>query len=241
MNELEKLFGDLKHFRTVLSATASVDELSDVVKIRRRRIYLFSEIQEEDNPEDNTGYIIKCMHLMDEISSDPITMMIHSPGGDILAGMSIIQTMRDLRSPVHTLVVGQAASMAAAVAVAGAKRFAYPCARWLLHRGKGSAEGDSDDIAIEAKELRTIDTYADQVILNHTKIPTERLSRMQRKNYWLGVREALQFGLIDDVVTPSQGPSDWNAWLPDPKRIRAKQRQDEEDEEEEKEKPTNVG
>ena len=164
------------------------------------------------------GGLISVLRMLDATDpGKPITFYINSPGGDIHAGLALIQTMRDLRSPVHTFVLQHAASMAAVVAVAGAKRLAFPTSRWLLHRGKDwGGEGDYEDIGIKARELRIVDKTADRVLLNFTKIKEEQLESMQRKDYWLGVRDALRWGMIDSVVMPRQGPSELKAWLPKP-------------------------
>jgi len=141
-------------------------------------------------------------------------MYVNSRGGDVAAGLALIQTMRDLRSPITTFVMQQAASMAAVVAVAGAKRLAFPTSRWLLHRDYvPHAEGDYEDIEIVGREMKLVDKSADQVIVNCTKIRANQLDEMQRKDFWLGVREAIKLGIIDDVATPRKGP-EWKAWLP---------------------------
>lgn len=197
----------------VLDAIAGIDSYGERLQLDKRFLFLFEAIQSTDFTSEDSGagvsYLIRALRVLDEISSHPIILYINSPGGDILAGMALIQTMRDLRSPVHTFVVGQAASMAGIVAVAGAKRFAYPCARWLLHRGKGGAEGDHEDILIQAKELKIIDSYADQVLLNFTKIKPDQLEELQRKDFWLGAKEAIHYGIVDQIVTPRQGPKKW--------------------------------
>ena len=196
---------------------ASLGEWGALMQVSTRRVYLFTEIHAEDQDAEvvGIGWLIKALYTLDAIDEKPITMYINSPGGDISAGMALISVMRDLRSRVDTFVVGQASSMAAVVAVAGAYRKAYPTARWLLHRGKSSAQGDATDIDIEAKEFKMLDSYADQVVINASggKVEPKQLGKLQRKNHYMGAEEALKMGLLDEIVMPQQ----WAGvkWIPE--------------------------
>ena len=205
-----------------------------------RILLLFDEVGSGDGKKDEAivfsnkttiSDLIAAFLYFDSVSADPITLFINSPGGEIISGLALIQTMRDLESPVHTVVLGEAASMAAVIAVAGDKRFAYPHARWLLHRGKGEARGDADDIGIAAKELKILDGYADYLVVQQTKIPAERLKRMQAKDKWMGTPEALKWGLIDEITTPRKGPANW---IPDKAFLKSlREKEEEEDRERE--------
>lgn len=185
--------------------------------LEHRALFLTTEIRPDsyyDDEAPGVGGLIAAMMMLDAVASSPITLYINSPGGDVHAGMALIQVMRDLRSPVHTVVLQQAASMAAVVAVAGARRWAYPTARWLLHRSYAAAEGDHEDLLVAAKETRLVDRAADQVLLNFTRIKPEDLERFTRKDFWLGAKEALRWGLVDDIRVPRQGPNEVKRWLP---------------------------
>lgn len=196
---------------------ADLGEWGAIMQVAQRSLFLFQEIHDQDDPDANelgVGHLIKGLVVLDQIDQSPIRLYINSPGGSIAAGMALINVMRDLASPVHTFVVGLAASMAGVVAVSGIRRLAYPTARWMLHRGRTSAHGDAEDLEIEAKEMRTVDSYADQVIINSSggKIDYRLLSKLQRKNYWIGCEEAMKHGLLDEIVTPKQG---WDNWIPE--------------------------
>jgi ATP-dependent Clp protease protease subunit len=195
---------------------ANMGEWGALMQVLTRRMFLTTPISEKDldNEIEGVGWLIKGLYTLDSLSHEPITLYINSPGGDISAGMALINVMRDIEAPIVTFVIGEAASMAAVVAVSGRKRVAYPTARWLLHRGKSSASGDATDIEIEAKEFRTVDSYADQVIINASggKITPKQLGRMQRKNFWMGAEEAKKHGLLDEIVYPKNG---WEKWIPE--------------------------
>lgn len=236
---LEKLIGPLEPgVREVWSPATSLQAYAQYAQLQSRSLYLFGAISQLGSDEEQyeavlvaeTDYMVQVLRMLDAISSEPITIYINSVGGSIPAGMALIQTMRDLSSPVHTFVIGEAASMAAIVAMAGDKRFAFPAAQWLLHRGKFSVHGDREDLDISTKKAALDDLTADQVIVNFTKIPATKLETMQRKDKWMGVEEALKWGLIDEIVVPKRSPSaDWKAWLPDRKRLKAKREKDEEE------------
>ncbi len=198
-------------------AFAGIDAAAAEWQRRNRVLFLFQAIESEDELDDiGMGGLIRATRMFDAESHDPIQMWIDSPGGDIMAGLRLIHVLRDLESPIHTIVLGQAASMAAVVAITGGdKRLAYPWARWLLHRGKTEAHGDADDIGITAKELKTLDGYADFRIVKRTKIPADKLKRMQQKDRWFSAVEALKWGLIDEIVWPRKDPAETSFWIPD--------------------------
>lgn len=221
MTDLDALLPVKQGAEWTVPALAGIDEWAAYHQIRNRQLFLTWTIADEESDETGQGVanLIRSLRMLDAVSRDPITLFINSPGGEIMGGLALINTMRDIESPVHTFVVGQAASMSAIVAVAGDKRLAFPTARWLLHRGHGYAEGDKEDILISAKELAILDAYGDQVVVNFTSIPEAQLARMQRKDKWLGAEEALKLGMVDEIVTPRKTP-EGKLWIPSAKMIR---------------------
>lgn len=191
---------------------AGIDAHAGRLQFESRILYLFTDIgspDEEGMPSVTT--LITGLRTLDAYApGKPITLYINSLGGEISSGLSLIQVMRDLKSPVHTVVLGMAASMAAYVAVAGAKRYAYPTARYMMHRAKTwGVSGDHTDIDIEAKELKVVNAYCDQVLINFTSIKPEQLEAMTSKDFWFGTKEALKLGILDEVIIPRQGPNRW--------------------------------
>lgn len=232
--------GGIEHesVQTQLNALASIEHWTDYWARQARSLFLFDEVsggsmgRRRDKAEfaivSSVEFFVSALLYFDSVSHDPIRLYINSPGGDIIGGLALIAFMRSVESPVHTIVAAEAASMAAVIAVAGDRRFAYPQARWLLHRGKSSAQGDADDVAIAAKEIKVRDGQADLIVVNHTKIPPDRLKKMQVKDKWLGTPEALKWGLIDEVIQPSKGPANW---LPDKQFLKSLREKEEEEEE----------
>ena len=128
--------------------------------------------------DDNVGNLImaQLLHLESEDPDKDINLYINSPGGDITALFAIYDTMQYIKPDVSTIVMGQAASAAAVLLLAGApgKRFALPHSRVLLHQPHGGAQGQAVDIEIQAKEITRSRRCSS------SSSPTTRASRSRR-------------------------------------------------------------
>ncbi|GAB3405044.1 MULTISPECIES: ATP-dependent Clp protease proteolytic subunit [Schumannella] len=141
-------------------------------------------------------------------SQDPdrdIVMYINSPGGSFTAMTAIYDTMQYIRPQVMTVVLGQAASAAAVIAAAGepGKRLALPNARVLIHQpAVGEAgRGQASDIEIQAKEILRLRTWLEETLANHSKKSQEEINAAIERDTILTAPEALEYGLIDQVLT----------------------------------------
>ncbi len=139
-------------------------------------------------------------------SEDPekdIHFYINSPGGSVTAGLAIYDTMQYIRPPVSTLCLGQAASMAAWLLTAGAKgkRYALPYARILLHQPLGGARGQASDIDIQAKEILRLREQLNNILMKHTGQNLKRVERDTDRDLFLTSRQALEYGIIDEVIS----------------------------------------
>jgi ATP-dependent Clp protease protease subunit len=140
-------------------------------------------------------------------SDDPdkdIRLYINSPGGSVTAGLAIYDTMQYVRAPVSTICMGQAASMAAVLLLAGAKgkRFSLPNSRVLLHQPSGGLEGQATDIDIRAREILQLRAKLDGIISHHTGQTPERVHRDLQRDYILAAEDARAYGIIDEIVSP---------------------------------------
>ena len=155
--------------------------------------------------DDNVGNLImaQLLHLESEDPDKDINLYINSPGGDITALFAIYDTMQYVKCDVSTTVMGQAASAAAVLALAGAKgkRFALPHSRILLHQPHGGAQGQAVDIEIQAKEMTRYRKLLDQLISEHTGQSLEKVSKDTDRDYILTAPEAVEYGVIDEVIT----------------------------------------
>ncbi|NLT25234.1 MAG: ATP-dependent Clp protease proteolytic subunit [Microbacteriaceae bacterium] len=145
-------------------------------------------------------------------SQDPdrdITMYINSPGGSFTAMTAIYDTMQYIRPEVQTVCLGQAASAAAVLLAAGepGKRLALPNARVLIHQPatSGGGQGQASDIEIQAREVLRMREWLEEAISKHTGQDTEKVSADIERDKILSAQEALEYGLIDQVLTSRKG------------------------------------
>ncbi len=143
------------------------------------------------------------LHLESEEPEKDINLYINSPGGDITALFAIYDTMAYIKPDVSTIVMGQAASAAAVLLLAGAKgkRFALPHARVLLHQPHGGAQGQAVDIEIQAKEITRYRRLMEELIAEHTGQPLEKVAKDTDRDYILTAEEAKDYGIIDEIIT----------------------------------------
>jgi ATP-dependent Clp protease, protease subunit len=154
--------------------------------------------------DDDVANVIVAQLLFLE-SEDPdkdINLYINSPGGSVTAGLAIYDTMQYVKPPVSTICVGQAASMAAMLLLAGAKgkRYALPNARIMIHQPMGGARGQATDIDIQAREILRMKAKLNELIAKHTNQTLERVEKDTDRDYFMGAVEAKQYGIIDEVV-----------------------------------------
>jgi len=155
--------------------------------------------------DDAVGNLImaQLLHLESEDPDKDINLYINSPGGDITALFAIYDTMQFIKCDVATTVMGQAASAAAVLLLAGAKgkRFALPHSRVLLHQPHGGAQGQAVDIEIQAKEITRYRKLLEHLIAEHTGQPLERVEKDTDRDYILTAEEAKDYGVIDQIIT----------------------------------------
>ena len=132
------------------------------------------------------------LHLESEDPEKDIHLYINSPGGEVASGFAIYDTMQFIKPDVSTIVMGQAASFAAFLLLAGAKgkRYALPHARVLLHQPHGGAQGQAVDIEIQAKEITRYRKLLEQLISEHTGQPLDKVTKDTDRDYILTADEA---------------------------------------------------
>ena len=147
--------------------------------------------------------IAQMLFLEAEDPDKDIALYINSPGGSVTAGMAIYDTMQYIKPDVSTIVMGQAASAAAVLLLAGAhgKRFALPHSRVLLHQPHGGAQGQAVDIEIQAKEITRYRKLLEQLISEHTGQSLERVAKDTDRDYILTAEEAKEYGVVDEIIT----------------------------------------
>jgi ATP-dependent Clp protease protease subunit len=148
--------------------------------------------------------VAQMLFLSNEDSKLPISFYINSPGGSVSAGLAIYDTMQFLRCEVHTFCVGMAASMGAVLMVGGTKgkRFILQNSRMLLHQPliSGVLEGPATDLSIEAAEIIRLRLRLYEIISKHSNQPLEKVEVDCDRNKWLDAREAVEYGLADQML-----------------------------------------
>mgnify|MGYP003913783709 FL=1 len=167
--------------------------------LRERIIFLGTGI--DDQVAD--ALVAQLLFLEAEDPEKDIQIYINSPGGSVTAGLAIYDTMQQVAPDVVTICYGLAASMGAFLLSGGAKgkRLALPNARIMIHQPLGGAQGQAVDIEIQAKEILYLKDTLNGLMAEHTGQPLEKIAEDTDRDYFLSPAEAVQYGLIDRVVT----------------------------------------
>lgn len=155
---------------------------------------------------DDSVASVVCAQLLFLESENPnkdISFYINSPGGIITSGMAIYDTMRYIRPDISTVCIGQAASMGSLLLCAGTKgkRYALPNSRIMIHQPSGGAQGQATDIEIQAREILAVRARLNQIYVEHTGQSLDVIETNVERDRYMTPEEALEFGLIDEVVT----------------------------------------
>jgi ATP-dependent Clp protease protease subunit len=160
--------------------------------------------------DDQVGNLImaQLLHLESEDPDKDISLYINSPGGVITSLFAIYDTMQYVKPDISTIVMGQAASAAAVLLLAGAKgkRFALPHSRILLHQPHGGAEGQAVDIEIQAREITRSRELLDRLISQHTGQSLEKVTKDTDRDYILTAEDAKTYGIVDEILTTRIAP-----------------------------------
>jgi ATP-dependent Clp protease, protease subunit len=190
---------------TIVEQTARGERAYDLYSrlLRDRIIFLGSAV------DDLVASLVTAQLLFLEADNPEkdIFLYINSPGGSVTAGMAIYDTMQYVRPDISTLCVGQAASMGALLLTAGAKgkRHALPHARVMIHQPWGGVEGQATEIHIHAREMLRVREELNQILSHHTGRPTEQIARDTERDNFLTSQQAVEYGLIDQVITRRSG------------------------------------
>jgi ATP-dependent Clp protease protease subunit len=187
----------------VLEQTSKGERSYDIYsRLLRDRVIL---LEGEVHDQMANLIVAQLLYLESEDSNKDISMYINSPGGSVTAGMAIYDTMQFIKPDVQTIVMGQACSMGSLLAQAGAKdkRMMLPNARHMIHQPSGGARGMQSDIEISYKEITYLKKRLTEIYVNHnSKGKTyEEFERDMDRDKFMSAQEALDYGLIDKIVT----------------------------------------
>jgi ATP-dependent Clp protease, protease subunit len=166
--------------------------------LRERIIFLGTGV---DSEVANT-LVAQMLILEAEDPEKDIQLYINSPGGEIVAGMAIYDTMRQIKPDVVTICYGLAASMGAFLLAGGTpgKRMSLPNSRIMIHQPSGGAQGQAIDIEIQAKEILYLKDKLNRALAEHTKQPIDKIIEDTERDNFMSPAEAQAYGLIDKVI-----------------------------------------
>ena len=156
---------------------------------------------EEINSVSANLVVAQLLHLESQDAEKDISLYINSPGGEVYSGLAILDTMNFIKPQVSTICVGMAASMAAVLLSAGAKgkRFCLPHSKVMIHQPSGGAQGQQTEI--EAEESKKTRRELNQILSDASGQPIEKVQADTERDNYLTAAEALDYGLIDRIVT----------------------------------------
>ena len=158
--------------------------------------------------DDDVANIVQAqlLFLSSIDSKADISLYLNTPGGSVSDGLGIYDTMQIITPDVATICTGMAASMGSVLLCAGAKgkRSALPHSRVMIHEPLGGVKGQAEDILIEAREIEKCRKELFNIISEHSGQPFDKVFADGDRNYWMTAQEALEYGMIDQIMTKSR-------------------------------------
>ena len=186
---------------TVIETTGRGERAFDIYSrlLKERIIFLTGQV----NDEVASLICAQLLFLEAENPKKEISFYINSPGGVVTSGLAILDTMRYIRCPVSTIVMGQAASMGSLLLCCGekGKRYALPNARVMIHQPSGGFQGQATDMEIHVKEILSIKARLNQIYVEQTGQKLSVIENAMERDNFMTAEEALKFGLIDEIIT----------------------------------------
>ena len=186
---------------TVIEKTHEGERAYDIYsRLLKDRIIFLSGVINTDNA--NT-IIAQLLFLEKENQKEDIQIFVNSPGGEIDAGMAILDTMNYIKPNITTICVGMAASMACVILAGGekGKRLALPNSKLLIHQPLWGAEGQASDIIIKAEEITKVRAKIYKILSKYTGQTTKQIEKDADRDKYFTAEEAKKYGLIDKIVT----------------------------------------
>ena len=167
--------------------------------LKERIVFLGEEV----NQTTSSLIVAQMMFLEAEDPDKDIHFYINSPGGSVTDGYAIYDTMHYVKCDVATYCMGMAASMGAFLLAGGekGKRFALPNAEVMIHQPLGGTKGQATEIEIAAKQILRTKENLNRILSENTGKPIEEIARDTERDNWMTAQEALDYGLIDKIIT----------------------------------------
>lgn len=168
----------------------------DDIILKHRTLFLTGEIKPEIIEQ-----LLKRIFLLDALNNKPIRLYINSEGGSVRAGFAFIDTMRLIKSPITTIIIGQACSMAGLISIAGTKRYITKNAVWMGHDMSGGITGDySNKVEYRANYLKKEWITIQNHLKIYTKLSDSEIEILRNGEMWLQPKECLEKGIVDHIL-----------------------------------------
>ena len=189
---------------TVLEADGRAERAFDLYsRLLRDRIVFLGRPVDDEIANLIVGQLL---YLAAEDPEKDIALYVNSPGGEVYAGLAIYDAMQHIRPDVSTICFGMGMSAAALIVCSGApgKRFALPNAKLMIHQGSAGFRGAPSDITIAAREVEATTRQMAELIALHSGRPFERVLEDIDRDRFMTPSEAVEYGLVDDVLRPTR-------------------------------------
>lgn len=188
INDNEKYKEESKDFSSILTEKS----------LKSRTIFISGEINQELAEKVCTKLLI-----LEELSDEPIKIFINSQGGHVESADTIHDVIKFIKPKVIMIGTGWVASAGITIYLAAEKenRYSLPNTRYMIHQPLGGFNGPATDIGIEAKEILRIRTRINNLISEATNQPIEKVNKDTDRNYWLTSTEALEYGLVNKIIS----------------------------------------
>ena len=158
----------------------------------------------EEVNDTTAGLVVAQLLYLESVDPDKdILLYINSPGGSVTSGMAIYDTMQYIKPDVSTICIGLAASMGAFLLSSGAKgkRMALPNSEIMIHQPSGGSKGQCTDIQIQAEQILKIKKNLNRILAENTGKTIEVIERDCERDHFMTAQEAMEYGIIDKVIT----------------------------------------
>jgi ATP-dependent Clp protease protease subunit len=187
----------------VIESTGRGERAYDIYSLllKERIIFLGTPI----NDQIANLIVAQLLFLDREDPEKEISLYINCPGGEIYPGLAVYDTMQLVRAPVSTIAIGWTASLGTVLLAAGTKgkRYALPHATIHMHPAGGGARGYAPDVRIQLNELLRVEDLIKDLLAQHTGQSLERLTKDFDRDYFMNAREAVEYGIVDEVLGDS--------------------------------------
>jgi len=194
------VFGNFVPYPQVVEQTHRGERSWDIFSrlLKDRIIFLGTAISDEVA----NLIVAQMLYLESDDPEKEIMLYLNSPGGSVSAGLAIYDTMQYVRSPIATMCIGGAASMAAVLLAAGEKgrRMALPNSRIMIHQPLGGVSGQASDIEIHAREILRLRELLNEILAKHTGHDLDKVRTDTDRDYIMTSGDAADYGLIDEVM-----------------------------------------